>query len=503
MITRRSFLGGAASAVGTAAAGIEFAFLNRLRPVGAAEAKLPAEGVRFHADIEPLVRFLESTSRERLLEEIAHQVRNGLSYRNLLSALFLAGIRNIQPRPIGFKFHAVMVVNSAHLASLAGRDADRWLPIFWALDQFKSSQEADVKEGDWMLGAVEEARIPPAHQARQAFIQAMDTWDESAADAAITGLVRHAGAAEIFELLCTYGIRDFRELGHKQIYVANSFRTLEVIGWHHAEPVLRGVVYALLDRVGDPNPSQSDLPADRPFRRNREAVQSLRPEWKTGGMKPEPLSELLATAREGSAIDTSQRAIQLLNSGSAPAAVFDALHAAAAEMLMRRPGIYSLHASTFINAVRYSWNRVQDDTVRRLLLVQAAAFLPLYRGDPARKTVRIDQWEPLPLAPDSPDPLGTIFAGIGKNTETSARQLLGWLAAHPDPQSFADQARRLIFSKGRDAHDYKFSSAVLEDYQVLSAPWRHRVLAASVFNLRGSGEADNPLIGRIRESLGR
>lgn len=501
MITRRNFLGGTTTALGWAAASGEFAFLGKLPRIQAAESHLPAQGVKFHPGIESLVQFIESTPRERLIEEIAVKVRHGLAYRDIVAALFLAGIRNIQPRPIGFKFHAVMVVNSAHLASLASSDSDRWLPIFWALDQFKSSQAADVKEGDWMLGAVEEARIPKAHQARQAFIEAMNAWDESAADAAITGLVRHAGAAEIFELLCPYGVRDFRELGHKLIYLANSFRTLEVIGWHHAEPVLRGVVYAMLDRVGDQNPSKADLPADRPFRRNREAIQSLRPEWKVGNLNPQPIADFLATAREGSSIDTSNQAIQLLNSGSAPAAVFDGIHAAAGEMLMRRPGILSLHASTFTNAVRYSWNRVQDDTVRRLLLVQAAAFMPLFRGEPAKKTVRIDQLEPLAFAADSTDPLADVFAGVGKNTEESARRLVGWLAANPDPKPFAQMARRLVFSKGRDSHDYKFSSAVLEDYEVLSGPWRNRVLAASVFNLRGSGETDNPLVGRIRDAL--
>jgi len=59
----------------------------------------------------------------------------------------------------------------------------------------------------------------------------------------------------------------------------------------------------------------------------------------------------------------------------------------------------------------------------------------------------------------------------------------------------------LIFLKGRDAHDYKFSSAVLEDYQNLSPVWRDHYLAASVFNLRGSGAADNQLVKRTRAAL--
>ena len=88
---------------------------------------------------------------------------------------------------------------------------------------------------------VDEAAVPKSHKAKQAFVEAMDNWDEAAADAAIVGLVRTAGANEIFEILCRYGVRDFREIGHKEIYVVNSFRTLEAIGWHHAEPVLRSI----------------------------------------------------------------------------------------------------------------------------------------------------------------------------------------------------------------------------------------------------------------------
>ena len=60
----------------------------------------------------------------------------------------------------------------------------------------------------------------------------------------------------------------------------------------------------------------------------------------------------------------------------------------------------------------------------------------------------------------------------------------------------------LVFRKGNDAHDYKFSSAVLEDCRRLSADWRDRYLASAVFQLRGSQAADNALVGRIRAALG-
>jgi hypothetical protein len=64
-----------------------------------------------------------------------------------------------------------------------------------------------------------------------------------------------------------------------------------------------------------------------------------------------------------------------------------------------------------------------------------------------------------------------------------------------------DAARRLVLLKGDDPHDYKFSMAALEDYYQVSPAWRDRYLAASVLQLRGSGDRDNELVKPIRESL--
>ena len=160
---RRQFLKSAVATGGCLAGIGDLAFLHGLPAVSAAESQLPATAVRFKPEIEPLVRLIEDTPRAQLLERVADELRSGLSYRQLLAALLLAGVRNVQPRPsVGFKFHAVLVVNSAHLASLSSPDQDRWLPIFWALDNFKSSQARDVREGNWTMSAVNEATIPAA-----------------------------------------------------------------------------------------------------------------------------------------------------------------------------------------------------------------------------------------------------------------------------------------------------------------------------------------------------
>ena len=502
-MNRRAFIRKSA-ATGLAAAVGDLAFLSQLPRVSAADAALPPNMVQLSPDIEPLVRLLENTPRNRVLEEVAAKIKRGTSYREVLAALLLAGVRNIQPRPVGFKFHAVLVVNSAHLASLASADSDRWLPIFWAIDQFKSSQASDVREGDWALGPVKESAVPPSHKARQALIDALDNWDEPAADAAIVGLYRTAGAHEIFEILCRYGARDYRELGHKEIYTANSFRCLEVIGWQHAEPVLRSLAFAMLDKVGDKNvnPAKADLPADRPFRRNLENAKKIRSGWLDGKLDADATREMLAAIRSGSANDTSLKTVELLNRGVAVQSLWDAIFDGAGELLMRQPGIASLHALTFTNATHYAFQRARDEDTRRILLLQNAAFLPLFRGRSEDKGLHVDTLEPVALSETGPGAVEEIFATVTKDKLTAAKKILSYLNSNPDPKPLADAARRLIFLKGRDSHDYKFSSAVLEDYEFIASQWRNRYLAASVFNLKGSGDKDNDLVQRTRAAIG-
>jgi hypothetical protein len=503
MIARRTFLRRTASTAALAGLG-NLAFLSQLPRVSAAEAKLPAKLVQFHPDIEPLVRLLENTPRDRVLEEVAAKIKRGTSYREVLAALQLAGVRNIQPRPVGFKFHAVLVVNSAHIASLASADTDRWLPIFWAIDAFKSSQARDVQEGDWAMGAVDEAAVPSSHKARQALIDALDNWDEAAADAAIVGMYRTAGAHEIYQILCRYGARDFRELGHKEIYTANSFRCLETIGWQHGEPILRSLVSAILDRVGaKENPSKADFSADRPYRRNLERVKEIRIGWLDGKPDADATREMLAAIRDGSAQDTSAKAVELLNKGVAPQSLWDAFFDGAGELLMRQPGIAAIHATTFTNACHYSFQHAQDEETRKLLLLQNAAFLPLFRGGKDDGN-HIDTLEPVALNDSGAGAVEEIFthvSGTKASKLIAAQKILAYLKDNPDPKPLAAAARRLIFLKGTDSHDYKFSSAVLEDYALMAPQWRNRYLAASVFNLKGTGDKDNNLVKRTRAAL--
>ncbi len=506
--SRRYFLKSGASTGALFGLG-NLSFLSRLPIVSRADARIDPRSVRFRPEIEPIVRLLEETPRERLLEDVAARINRGLNYKELMAALLLAGIRNIQPRPVGFKFHAVLVVNSAHLASLASPDSDRWLPIFWALDHFKESQARDVREGDWTMGPVDESAVPKAAKARQSFIEAMNNWDVAAADAAVSGLVRSATPQELFEIFWRYGARDFRDIGHKAIYVANSWRTLQHIGWQHAEPVARSLAYALLYHEGE-NPARRDAAPDRPWRRNQPLAAKIRNDWQNGKPGDAATAEMLATLREGSSEDACDKVVEQLNRGISPQPIWDALFLGGGELLMRRPGIVSLHAVTSTNALHFSYRTSTNDETRRLLLLQTAAFLPLFRGDrDSGDAIRIDKFEPFALKAGGKLTIDEIFADVSNDRMMAARKLSAYLKENPQsekspgglPGGFMAAARRLIFLKGNNSHDYKFSSAALEDYYNVSRIWRDRYLAASVFNLRGSGGPDNELVKRTRVAL--
>jgi hypothetical protein len=465
--------------------------------------------VRLQPEIEPLVRLIEKTPRNKLLEEVADRIHKGLSYRELLAALLLAGVKNVEPRPsVGFKFHAVLVVNAAHLASLASPAEHRWLPIFWALDYYKSAEAQDVKErGDWTMRAVDESAVPPAHKAKDAFTSAMDNWDEPATDTAIAGLARTAGANEIYELFFRYGMRDLRSIGHKAIYVANSWRTLQSIGWQHAEPVLRSLAYAILSHEGD-NPAKRDDSADRPYRRNQELARKVRPTWQEGKPDKAVAADLIQALRTASSDDACDKVVELINGGAAPQSIWDGLHVAAGELLMRQPGIVALHAVTSTNALHFAFQESGNDETRRLLLLQNAAFVTMFRdairGRGGVKDVTIDKLTPAEGDSDGGS-IDQIFADLGKDPMSAARKTLRYLKQPRDNSSAAkdlmNAARVLVFLKGNDAHDYKFSSAVLEDYYHVSPEWRDMYLASNIFKLRSSRDRDNALVERTRAAL--
>src|SRR5688572_1259630 len=164
-------------------------FLGGLGSIGglgralAQDADVGPNLVRLSADIEPIVRVIENTSRGKIFEAAAGLLRSGIDYRRFMAALYLAGIRNVDSRSSGSRFHCVYVINSAHLLALESPAHERFLPLFWALDDFKGAQASRPRPMAPM-----NAPTPSGADAIAALRRAVHCWDQDAAEVALAGM---------------------------------------------------------------------------------------------------------------------------------------------------------------------------------------------------------------------------------------------------------------------------------------------------------------------------
>jgi len=472
----------------------------RERPAHAqvpASDRRPADLVSLTPDIAPLVRLIEDTPRDRLPPILADRVRAGLPIDAALAAVQLAGVRNIQPRPVGFKFHAVLVVHAAHEAAKHAPAAERWLPLLWAIDEFKSSQLVDVRAGDWSMGAADAGKRRSAPAIVAEFGAAMDAWDEPRADRGAAALARDASPQVAFDTLARHAARDLRDIGHKAIHVANGWRVLQSIGWRRAEPMLRSMAYAALNR-GPLNPALGDFPEDRPWRTNEALLRAARPVPFRGDADVATTSALLDVLRGANAADAARVLIGHCERGVALATLTDACHLFAAELLMKRPSIVPVHAVTTTNALHYAARTVSDDHLRRMLLLQNAAFLVMFRDLSLREFEKpvalIDRFAPEFSGPGRQQGISDTLAELDRDRRRACAKSLAWQGLNEPPHLLVTALRRLVYHKGQDAHDYKLGAAMLEDFGNVSPAWRARYLAAYAAYANGPGTPANPVV---------
>lgn len=186
--------------------------------------------------------------------------------------------------------------------------------------------------------------------------------------------------------------------------------------------------------------------------------------------------------------------------GMSSCAVWDGLFLGAGELLMRQPGIVGLHTLTTLNAMHYCARTTGDANLRYFLLLQATSFLPMFR-DAMKARGKLGEAKIDELAPREGDKEFTVtgvYSELSRDKLKAARTAMSVLQGNRAKQKeLIDEGRRLIFLKGTDAHDYKFSASVMEDAAFI-APERDRFLAASLFWLKGSETPDSPLVKRTR-----
>jgi hypothetical protein len=477
----------------------------------------PPEKIRFGPDLEPVVRLMEETPRDQCVRVFLNELRRGLPYRQLLAASLFAGIRRMHSNHEVYKIHAV------HQVGMDVRAEERLLPLFWALNGYKQRQE------DFPLPAMTELRgsLPRTDKAAGQFRDAIERGDSDLAESAIVALGRGLGARPTMEQLWRSGCRNGGAGGHMAICLANCFRALETIGWQEAEPALRFVVqdwfwsgYWRPDAYYHANQSRveehlSHLPADWPGGRGDQAATR----------------ELLRQIRQGPVEPACALAIEQLRRGVAAQALWDSVHLATADLLVRHSdgwGLASrpLHSNTSTNALHYAFRTAVDPATRLLVLLQAVAWAAdKTGGDRASGKLRdlsISDLPAIELPASSEDAIVDIFAQLparhyrwdknrgavlayGKraSADEACRKVFALTRERPSAMPlFVQTAHSWLCRKAsNDHHEYKFLAAILEDVAWVSQEWRPHLLAASVHYFHGDQSPDNSVIQQVRGAL--
>jgi len=343
--------------------------------VSAADADVKPAMVQFSPDMEPLVRLIEETPRANLFEAVAGKMRDGVGYQQLLAALMLAGVRGIKPRPVGFKFHAVLVVNSAHLASLAMPDRDPLAAAVlgtWTTTRIRSQRNQE--EGGWVMPAVAEPSCRRGTRRSSASPRRWTTGTRRGADRAIVALTRTAVAPTRSSSSSAPTAAAISATNRPQsIYVANAWRNLQTIGWRHAEPVLRSPGLRRAGARGHQPGQARRRPRPAGPRETWTAEEDPR-RLQRGKVEPTATTELLATLRTGTAAEGSDKVVELLNRGVDPSSVWDGLFLGAGELIMRQPGIVGIHCVTSINALHFGSQASGNDETRRFLMLHGGGL---------------------------------------------------------------------------------------------------------------------------------
>ena len=328
-------------------------------------AEAPPEKIRFGPDLEPIVRLMEETPREKCVPVFVAELKKGLPYRRFLAASLFAGIRRAHSHHEVYKVHAV------HQVSMDVRAEERLLPLFWGLNGYKQRQE------DFPPTAMTELRgtLPSAEKAAGEFHEGIERGEQDRAELAIVAMGRGQGARATLEQLWQYGCRNGSAGGHMAIVLANCFRALETIGWQEAEPALRFVVqdwfslkYVKPDGYFQPNRTRVE-----------EQLKHLPANWAGERGEKAATVELLGLIREGKTEPACALAMKQLRRGVCAQVLWDAVHLATAELLVRHKdgwGLASrpLHSNTSTNALHYAFRTTTAPATRLLILLQAVAW---------------------------------------------------------------------------------------------------------------------------------
>ena len=385
-------------------------------------------------------------ARRGLLEEVAARIKKGLSYRDVAGGA--APGRRAQ-RAAAAQRRATSSTRSWSSTrpiwpASASPDTDRWLPIFWALDYFKNSQAQDVREGNWTMGPVDESAVPPRPQGpRRRSPRPWTTGTRRPPTRPSPDWPASAGTNEIYELFVPLRRprlpldRPQGDLRGQQLADAPVHR----LAARRARAALAGLRAAEARAATTTRPSATTPPTARAAQPGARGPDQRRLD-RRASPTPSASADLLATlAHRAPTIDACEQVVELLNRGVAAQSIWDALFDGAGRVAAAPAGASSrCTRSPSTNALHFAYQASGDDQTRRLLMLQNAAFLPLFRdamgGRGKVGEARIDELEPTGASTkDGAGAIEEIFAEASRDRMTAARKALAYLQAGHDPRT--------------------------------------------------------------------
>ena len=463
-------------------------------------------------DLESLVGLILDTPRDRRVSFIAEELRRGLSYRELLTGLYLAAVRLENT-------HHVAVVHSANWIAGSLPSGDEFLPLVWVMDMIGGQMESRRQRNLPIQPRTKKAPPPPG-KALEFYHAAMKALDPEAGELAALSLARSIGLRQTMELVWQYACRDGDDLGHKAIRLSNSWRTLDTIGWEFAENPLR---YLVARNVH----SETNDPTYEATRQRVEATFPKLPlDWCAADADAPATCALYEEIRAARTDAAAGLVCEQLSSGKVKAgSVWDAVHLAAVELAARfntREVIrgWPVHAVTSTNALHFAFRTVMDGATRLLILLQAVCWvsekmtgLSLKNG--RLRDLRITTLEPVEVPGDTREAVEAVFGLLPFKSDRNphrdkqdrdkddlaCRSALGLLSGADGRRRFQAVASQYINAKADNSHDYKYSAAAFEDAAFISERWRPAFLAATTNVLHGPASASSPLLQEAREAL--
>lgn len=416
-----------------------------------------ANAIRFPAEIEPLVHFVEETPSEQIVEQTVTRLREGTSPDRMMTALALAVVRSTEMPFVhhGGPLHPVAALHSIRGTMTRLPETGRLLPLVQDV-ALANAHIHDAISGPYLMPEIDPIGEGTVEATREAFFGCLRRNYTSAAEHYFLWLLDRAPRQVALEALVSVAVDNYRFDEHKLIAAVNSIRLLDHLGWDLAEVILRPVVrYNFMPSVW-----AKAAPAEDVERLMRDKQLDAAGAGKASGEQGfSSLSEDLLSAP----LEEQTEVIAAgLSNGMSLADAAKGISLTASEVFVRGESTnpMGIHAMTGANALRWVCERFPEVGMKGLLLWP--------RGPETESGASL---QPSSLSSDGSS-LDAIREAIEEND--SGRTVACTHDYCASGGDVADLARELGWWAARDGatemHGVKHHQAMVEEYENGKAP---------------------------------